>query len=136
MNITAVTGCFDVPHAGHVLLIEYAAAAGLPVWMGINSDRAIRILKGNGRPIYKEDDRLIIWRAFRLVKAVILVDDIRMTDFLEKFKPKIWVKGSDYTIETLDPQELSTAKSFDCDIRFFPRIGSKSTSETIQKMKG
>lgn len=136
MNITAITGCFDVPHAGHVLLIEYAASAGLPVWMGINSDRAIRILKGNGRPIYNEADRLIIWKAFHFVKAVILVDDIRMTDFLEKFKPKIWVKGSDYTIDTLDPQEVAAAKAFGCDIRFFQRHGGISTTETVLRMKG
>lgn len=135
-DITAVTGCFDVPHVGHVQLLNWAATLGFPVVMGVNSDWAISALKGEGRPIYNEVDRMTIWSAFRAVDDVIIVDSTDMVDFLSDVRPKIWVKGSDWTLATMNQQEVKAAQSVGCDIRFFPRIGGASTTDTISKLKG
>ena len=133
-NVTAVTGCFDVPHIGHLHLIEFAKSLGRPVVLGINSDSSISQLKGPDRPWYPQFDRRELWGALRDVQSVYIVDNPTMREFLLWIKPRAWVKGGDWGLGNLDNGELEACKKIGCQIVFFQRVPGVSTTDVIKQM--
>ncbi len=133
MNIVAVTGCFDVLHLGHVKLIQFAKEYGRVI-IGINSDRAIRLLKGMNRPINNQDDRKQVLESIKKVYKVFIVDDTDMVEFLKLHKPNFWCKGNQYSLETLNQQERQVVESYGGQIIFAPHIEGKSTTSILQRL--
>ena len=103
--VTATNGCFDILHSGHVRLLEEAASLGDTLIVGINSDRAVRLLKGETRPINNHMERATVLAALACVSAVTIFDSVVATPFLSDVRPDHWVKGGDYTLGTLDSTE-------------------------------
>lgn len=101
----ATNGCFDLLHAGHIHLLESAKALGDILIVGINSDESVRTLKGPSRPINSAMDRCKVIAALWCVDCVTVFDDVRATKFLKDASPKVWVKGGDYNLSTLDQSE-------------------------------
>src|SRR5688500_6631367 len=69
-------GVFDLLHVGHVRYLAAARALGDALVVAINSDRTVRELKGNGRPVIKESERAEILAALRHVDYVTVFDDL------------------------------------------------------------
>lgn len=116
--VVATNGCFDPLHAGHVSLLEKAKARGQILIVGVNSDAAIRQLKGKGRPFCAEQHRLSMLAALESVDAAVLFDDPCAAVFLERASPDIYVKGKDYSYLKLNPAERTVLDDLKCGIQF------------------
>jgi D-glycero-beta-D-manno-heptose 1-phosphate adenylyltransferase len=130
-RIVATNGCFDLLHVGHVRYLQSARALGDLLVIGLNGDRSVRELKGAGRPITTESDRAEILAALECVDVVTIFPEARATKFLATVRPAIYVKGGDYTAETLNQEERVFLKQIGAAIRLIPFQEGYSTSELL-----
>ena len=98
-KIVFTNGVFDLVHSGHVELLNFAKMLGNKLVVGLNSDNSTRLLKGNKRPINKEEDRKNIVQSLRAVDEVIIFDSINTTELINNLNPDIIVKGGEWTVE-------------------------------------
>jgi len=133
-RLVVTNGCFDLLHLGHVTYLETARNLGDMLLVGVNSDAAVRGLKGEGRPVNTEYDRAAVLAALEAVDAVCIFPDVRATNFLAAAKPDIYAKGGDYTLETLDQTERRTVESAGGRIELISFVPGKSTTKLLQKL--
>jgi rfaE bifunctional protein nucleotidyltransferase chain/domain len=133
-KIVATNGCFDLLHVGHVRYLQAARALGDLLVVGLNGDGSIHELKGAGRPITTQSDRAEILAALACVDLVTIFPEIRATKFLAAVRPAVYVKGGDYTSETLDEEERATLKEIEAEIRLIPFETVYSTSGLIAQI--
>ena len=133
-RLVVTNGCFDLLHAGHVSYLEQAAALGDLLLVGCNGDESVRQLKGKGRPLNPEADRALVLSALESVGSVVVFPERRAEDFLRLAKPDVYVKGGDYTPETLDAGERVAVESGGGEIVIIPFVPGKSTTDIIQRM--
>jgi D-beta-D-heptose 7-phosphate kinase / D-beta-D-heptose 1-phosphate adenosyltransferase len=95
-RLVFTNGCFDLLHVGHVTLLENSRRAGDTLFVGINTDRSVRRLKGPNRPIQPERDRAQIVAAQSSVDAVILFDEDTPYQLIQALQPDVITKGADY----------------------------------------
>jgi rfaE bifunctional protein nucleotidyltransferase chain/domain len=127
-------GCFDLLHAGHVTYLEAARNQGDGLLIGVNGDEAVRQLKGPGRPLNSELDRALVLAALESVDGVCIFPERRATRFLSAAEPDIYVKGGDYTLETLDAEERELVKAANARIVIIPFVEGKSTTGLLEKI--
>lgn len=132
-KLVVTNGCFDLLHVGHVTYLEAARNQGDTLLVGLNSDAAVRALKGSGRPINSELDRAAVLAALASVNAVCIFRETRATDFLKLAAPDIYVKGGDYTLATLNPEEREVVENVGGRIVLVPLIPGKSTTALLEK---
>jgi D-glycero-beta-D-manno-heptose 1-phosphate adenylyltransferase len=94
-------GCFDLIHVGHVRYLSAAKALGKTLVVGVNSDSSVQQLKGNTRPYVPEAQRAEVLAALKSVSAVVIFSELTAVKIIEVIAPDIYVKGGDYTPETL-----------------------------------
>ena len=133
-KLVVTNGCFDLLHVGHVSYLQAARNLGDALLIGLNSDAAVQQLKGPNRPVNPEADRAAILAALESVSAVCIFQEKRATRFLGLAQPDIYVKGGDYTLETLDPEERQTVEQAGGRIVLIPFVPGKSTTATLQKL--
>ena len=133
--LVVTNGCFDLLHAGHVTYLETARNQGGALLIGVNDDASVRLLKGERRPINSSDDRALVLSGLEAVTAVTVFSGIQATHFLECAAPDIYVKGGDYTIDTLDPAEKRIIERAGGRIIIIPFLEGRSTTATIEKMR-
>lgn len=135
-RLVFTNGCFDLLHVGHVRYLEAARALGDGLAVAINGDESVRALKGSGRPLNTEQDRAALVAALAAVDYVVLFPDVRVTAMLERICPSIYVKGGDYTPETLDPEEQAALKECGASVRILPFEPGYSTSRLVDRIAG
>jgi rfaE bifunctional protein nucleotidyltransferase chain/domain len=135
-KLVFTNGCFDLLHVGHVRYLAAARALGDALLVAINGDESVRALKGEGRPLNSEADRAEVIAALASVDHVMVFQDVRATALLEKVRPAIYVKGGDYTAESLDAEERRALERMGTEIRIVPFEAGHSTSRLLEKMKG
>lgn len=135
LKLVITNGCFDILHRGHAQYLMQARALGDAMLILINSDRSVRELKGLSRPIINEYNRAYMLCALESVDSVVMFDTQRCDDMFIELCPDIYVKGGDYTLETINPQERESLQSINADIRFLPFVEGFSTTEIINKLK-
>lgn len=135
-RIMLASGCFDILHRGHVEMLEgvHQRYPMLLLWVGLNSDRAVRRLKGPERPIHDFESRATVVAALECVDSVFEIDDVRVAEAIRLVRPLVWVKGGDYTMETLDKEEVKAANEAQSDIILIPTIGNYSTTNILKKL--
>jgi rfaE bifunctional protein nucleotidyltransferase chain/domain len=133
-KIVATNGCFDLLHVGHVRYLQAARALGDLLVVGLNDDSSVHELKGVGRPITTQSDRAEILAALACVDVVTIFPEIRATKFLAAVRPAVYVKGGDYTSETLDEEERATLKEIAATIHLIPFETGHSTSGLIEEI--
>ena len=129
-SIVFTNGVFDILHAGHVQFLRQAKALGNVLVVGINSDRSTQRLKGVGRPINNERDRIALVAALDAVDAVVLFDEDTPTELIRLLRPTIHVKGGDYADESLP--EAEAVHEGGGQVVILPLVGTMSTSTVIQ----
>jgi D-beta-D-heptose 7-phosphate kinase/D-beta-D-heptose 1-phosphate adenosyltransferase len=134
-RVVVTNGVFDILHRGHVSYLKTAKRLGSHLIVGINSDRATRILKGENRPVNPELDRAEVLDSLKMIDFVCVFDDVLACDFLEKAWPDIYVKGGDYKIHTLNRQEYSTLNKIGSEINIISYIEGISTTNIIDKLQ-
>jgi len=133
-KLVATNGCFDLLHVGHVRYLQAARALGDLLAVGLNGDRSVRELKGKGRPITAERDRAEILAALQCVDIVTIFPELRATQFIAASHPAIYVKGGDYTSETLNEEERTVLKQIGSEIRIIPFEAGYSTSHLLEQI--
>jgi D-glycero-beta-D-manno-heptose 1-phosphate adenylyltransferase len=133
-QVVATNGCFDILHAGHVTYLEAARNLGDALLVGLNGDASVRGLKGNGRPVNSEADRAAVLAALESVDCVCIFNEPQATRFLEASHPDIYVKGGDYTLETLDQTERRIIEQAGGRIVIVPLVPGKSTSALLERI--
>jgi rfaE bifunctional protein nucleotidyltransferase chain/domain len=134
-KLVATNGCFDLLHVGHVRYLQAARSLGDLLAVGLNGDRSVRELKGNGRPITAERDRAEILAALRCVDLITIFPELRATQFIAASHPAIYVKGGDYSPETLNEEERALLKEIGAEIRFIPFETGYSTSRLLEQIR-
>lgn len=132
--LVVTNGCFDLLHAGHVTYLEAARNLGGALLVGLNSDISVRSLKGPTRPLNAEKDRASVIAALECVDGVAVFTEIRADRFLQLVQPDIYVKGGDYTLDSLDQVERRTVETAGGRIVILPLVPGKSTTSLIDKM--
>ena len=100
-KIVFTNGCFDLIHPGHLSYLLEAANHGDKLIIGVNTDRSVRKIKGEERPINNQQSRLQLLAALFFVDAVVLFDEPTPADLIKAIKPHVLVKGGDYKIEDI-----------------------------------
>jgi rfaE bifunctional protein nucleotidyltransferase chain/domain len=134
-KLVFTNGCFDLLHLGHVRYLEAARALGDALLVAINGDESVRGLKGEGRPLNRESDRAEIVAALACVDHVVIFPERRATALLGKVRPAIYVKGGDYSADSLDAEERGALERIGTSIRILPFEAGHSTSSLLEKMK-
>jgi D-glycero-beta-D-manno-heptose 1-phosphate adenylyltransferase len=133
-KLVATNGCFDLLHLGHVRYLQAARALGDLLAVGLNGDGSVRKLKGKGRPITAERDRAEILAALQCVDLVTIFPEMRATQFIAASRPTIYVKGGDYSSETLNEEESALLKEIGAEIRIIPFEAGYSTSRLLEQI--
>jgi D-beta-D-heptose 7-phosphate kinase/D-beta-D-heptose 1-phosphate adenosyltransferase len=125
-TLVATGGCFDLVHAGHVRTLRAAREQGDALVVCLNSDASVRRLKGTGRPIMGQDDRVEMLLALECVDAVVVFDEDTPAEAIMALRPDVWVKGGDYSIDQLPEAALLAAWGGRCLI--VPHLRGRSTT--------
>ena len=131
-TVVMTNGVFDILHTGHISLLKFAKSLGDKLVVAINSDRSVRELKGDNRPINNEQDRKCILQSIKEVDEVLIFDDLRTNFIANSVNPDIIVKGGEYTTEEVRktdeiPEEI--------EIKIFPMVKDYSTTDILKKIK-
>jgi len=135
-KLVFTNGCFDLLHAGHVRYLGQARALGDALTVAVNSDASVRGLKGPSRPVNPAGDRAEVLSALRAVDFVTVFDEPRATGLILRIRPSIYVKGGDYTPETLDPEERAALLECRAEIVILPLVPGRSTTAILQRSTG
>ena len=132
-TIVTTNGCFDILHVGHVRYLEKTKSFADVLIVALNSDKSVKSIKGESRPINNENDRAEVLSALRSVDYVVLFDEDSPVNLLLQIKPDVYTKGADYTIETLP--EAKPVMENGGRVEFISFVEGKSTTSIINKMK-
>lgn len=133
-RLVVTNGCFDLLHTGHVTYLEAARNLGDFLLVGVNADAAVRGLKGPDRPVNNEADRAAVLAALESVSGVCIFTDRTATAFLALAQPDIYVKGGDYTLDTLNQEERQAVEKAGGKIVILPLVPGKSTTAILDKI--
>jgi len=131
----ATNGCFDLLHAGHVAYLESARSLGDALLVGLNGDSSVRELKGPTRGLNAEADRARVLAALECVSAVVVFPEKRAVRFLTEARPDLYVKGGDYTLDTIDHDERRAVESGGGRIVFLPFLPGRSTTGLVSRIQ-
>ena len=135
-RLVFTNGCFDILHVGHVRYLAAARALGDALLVAVNGDASVRSLKGAGRPLNREQDRAEVLAALEMVDYVTIFSEMRTTNLLRVVRPQVYVKGGDYTPETLNEEERSVLDEIGAEIHIVPFEFGYSTTELINRLVG
>lgn len=130
-KVVLTNGCFDILHLGHITYLEQARNLGKRLVVGLNSDASVKRLKGESRPIFSEMARASLLAALECVDAVVIFDADTATEILQTLEPEIWVKGGDYSPETLP--EYDTVKAYGGEVVILPFVEGYSSTDAIKR---
>ena len=133
-RLVVTNGCFDLLHVGHVTYLETARNQGDALLVGLNGDEAVRQLKGPERPVNVEQDRAGVLAALESVDGICIFAESTATRFLAAAEPDIYVKGGDYTVDTLNKDERQTVERAGGKIVIIPFVPGKSTTALMKKI--
>ena len=132
-KLVFTNGVFDILHVGHVRYLEQARTLGDVLLVAINSDAAVRELKGEGRPLMNQDERAEILAALRTVDYVTIFDDISPRALIARLLPDVLVKGGDYALDEIHGrEEVEAAGGRVVSLAF---VKGASSSRIIEKMR-
>jgi len=130
-KIVFTSGTFDIFHATHAILLEAAAGYG-ELFVGVNSDAAVRFLKGLGRPINREEDRCRVLEAIQAVEYVFTFDEPNNNENIRLLRPDFYIKGGDYDISRLSSSKL--VEEYGGQTVILPTRTDLSTTSIINKI--
>ncbi|MDR0408146.1 MAG: D-glycero-beta-D-manno-heptose-7-phosphate kinase [Campylobacteraceae bacterium] len=128
-KIVFTNGCFDILHAGHVKYLQNAKNLGSLLIVGLNSDKSVKRLKGENRPINSEQDRAAVLSSLGFVDYVVIFEEDTPYELIQKLKPDILAKGADYKDKKIVGSDLVK------EVVLIDFVKNKSTTSTIKRIK-
>jgi len=132
-RIVFTNGCFDILHRGHITYLNQAKALGDVLIVGVNDDESVRRLKGDHRPINTLADRVQVLDALSCIDHIIPFHEDTPARLIEAIRPHIFVKGGDYTRETLP--EAPQVEALGGEVHILPYLEDMSTSNLISRIR-
>ena len=129
-NIILTNGAFDLLHVGHIRYLRAAKQLGGKLVVAINSDESVRALKGDGRPIFPENERAEIVAALSDVDAVVIFPERDVRALIREIRPDIHAKGTDYTPDSVPERDTVIECGGRVEIVGDPK--NHSTSEIVR----
>lgn len=125
-----VNGTFDILHRGHIELLNYAKSLGDQLLVAIDTDRRVKELKGENRPINNQEDRKLFLYNLKAVDIVMFFDSKEeLINIMKEYQPDIYVKGSDWK-----GKGPSVASFYSKQVIYYDRVGDYSTTNIIQRI--
>lgn len=134
LKVGFTNGCFDILHRGHVAYLAQARSWCDRLVVALNTDASVRRLKGEGRPVNDLDSRAVVIGGLSSVDRVTSFDDPTPIALIERLRPDVLIKGSDYTREGVVGGDL--VESWGGVVRLADFKDGYSTTRTIEKMTG
>ena len=132
-GIVLTNGVFDILHKGHLELLKFSKIQGTNVVVAIDSDRRVRELKGNDRPINSEEDRRRILESIMYVDEVVIFDSTKeLQDLYETLSPEVVVKGSEWTANEVRERD---GIPDGIQVKVYPLVGEYSTTNVMHKIR-
>jgi D-beta-D-heptose 7-phosphate kinase/D-beta-D-heptose 1-phosphate adenosyltransferase len=133
-TVVMTNGCFDILHPGHIEYLERARALGDVLVLALNSDRSVRQLKGEGRPVNPLPTRARMLGALSCVDMVTEFDEETPEALIASVLPNILVKGGDYQVDQIAGAKQVQAAGGQVLVLDF--LEGHSTTHLIEKIKG
>jgi rfaE bifunctional protein nucleotidyltransferase chain/domain len=133
IKIVFTNGCFDLLHAGHVLLLERARAEGDLLVVGLNNDRSVKAIKGPARPVMPEGERAETLLALEAVDRVVLYEEPTPQQVIDALVPDVLVKGADWALDAIVGREVVEAAG-GCVVRV-ELVEGRSTSAVLERIR-
>jgi D-sedoheptulose 7-phosphate isomerase len=131
-KLVFTNGCFDILHPGHIDLLSRAKQLGTKLIVGINSDAAVKAIKGRSRPINNQDDRREVLLNLRSVDEVVIFEELTPDNLIKQIKPDVLVKGGDWPIDEIIGADFVTTNGG--EVFSLPLKQGFSTSDIIERM--
>ncbi len=131
-TVVVTNGCFDILHVGHVRYLQKTKSFADYLIVLLNSDKSVKAIKGENRPINNELNRAEILCALSCVDFVVLFDENSPADLIDEIKPNVYTKGADYTMETLPEAEV--VRKNNIRVEFISFVEGQSTTNLINKI--
>lgn len=132
-KLVLTNGAFDLVHAGHLTYLEAAKKQGDILIVGINSDASVKGYKSSLRPIIPEAYRAQLMDSLKFVDYVVIFPELTAHELISRVKPDVYVKGGDYTPESLP--EYDAVKAVGGEVKFIKMVEGCSTTEIIKKIQ-
>jgi D-beta-D-heptose 7-phosphate kinase / D-beta-D-heptose 1-phosphate adenosyltransferase len=132
LTVGFTNGCFDILHRGHIVYLAQAREWCDRLIVGLNTDRSVRALKGEGRPINDLESRALVLAGLRSVDLVVSFDDETPLALIEAARPDVLIKGSDYDLDGVVGRDL--VEGWGGQVRLADFVEGHSTSATIRKL--
>lgn len=132
-KIVFTNGCFDILHLGHIEYLAKAKELGHILIVGLNSDKSVRDLKGDSRPINNQSARATILAALSFIDIVIVFDEETPEKLIKMIKPDVLVKGGDYNPENIIGYDI--VKEYGGDVITIHMTDGYSTTNIIKELK-
>lgn len=125
-----VNGTFDILHRGHIELLNFAKSKGDRLLVAIDTDRRVKELKGEDRPVNNQEDRKFHLENLKAVDGVMFFDTKEeLIEIMKGWEPDVYVKGSDWKHD-----KKSTAEQYCKQVIYYDRVGDYSTTNIIQRI--
>ena len=131
-KIVFTNGCFDIMHVGHVRYLADARSKGDLLVVGLNSDASVRIIKGDKRPIVRQNHRAEVLASLGCVDFIVIFDEPDPLKLIQTLKPDVLVKGEDWTEDAIVGAEF--VKSHGGRIVRISFAEESSTTAIIEKI--
>ena len=132
-KIVFTNGCFDILHPGHTRYLWAARQLGDYLAVAVNSDRSVRKIKGEGRPVTPQEDRTEVLAALSFVDAVVLFDEDDPLKAIRRLMPDVLVKGGDWPEDKIIGADV--VKRAGGEVKRIPFLSGYSTTAIIRKIK-
>src|ERR671912_1687594 len=132
-RLVFTNGCFDILHVGHVRYLAAARALGDALLVAVNSDRSVRALKGEGRPVMSEAERAEMLAALACVDFVTVFAEDSPRRLIAELLPDVLVKGGDYALDEIHGREEVEAAGG--RVLSLPFVRGASTTDIIERIK-
>lgn len=129
LDVILANGCFDILHAGHVRLLEWARSKYSPEYclmVALNTDSSVRRLKGDNRPVNCLKDRACVMSALFAVDVVTWFGEDTPEKLIRKVRPRLLLKGADNRDVIVPGAEF--VRSYGGDLLLGPYLADRSTT--------
>ena len=137
LMIVFTNGVFDLLHVGHLRYLQQARGLGDALFVGVNSDRSVRAIKGPDRPITSEAERAEVLEGLTCVDGVVIFDEDTPHDLIAALQPDVLVKGADWAEDAIVGRDVVEARGGRV-VRIAIEPGHSTTSivEKIRRLRG
>jgi len=132
-RVVLTNGCFDLLHPGHLALLEAARAHGDVLVVAINSDRSVRRIKGEGRPLVPEAERAETLLGLEAVDRVVVYDEPTPLEVVKALAPEVLVKGADWAEDAIVGREQVEASGG--EVVRVEMVPGQSTTAMLERIR-